>query len=413
MRTKRIIMIVLAVCLAVTMVSLGGCKKKEEKPKPKKTVVKEAEPPEMATVYYWPLTGLEAPSAKAIKRRPISVKIENSPASWPQMGLNSADIVYQTRVEGDMSRMNCIFQSNIPDEVGPVRSARLSDAWIVPQYKAMLYYSGSNKEVRARLNGAGVKFGPIGDTQHRVSFRSAPHNLYMYTKDAYKVAKKAGVKLYFKTLKPLYFGTVGVVASEPAITALVTASAIGTGAAISSGAGVASGSAAGDSPVAVATTGAGATGSSGGAIASGAAFEGPIGWLTGEAISSVEIKFYSPEKWKWDAKAKVFKLYTSGNKHLDGATDEQVWTDNVVVLYAEYPRASSVDPAGSPTYDTILGGEGEAKLFRDGYVYDCTWKADKDTPPALYAQDGTQLPLKPGKTWFEVPAIGETKVTIE
>jgi hypothetical protein len=377
-------MIVLAVVLAVSLAGMAGCKKKEEPKQEKKAepVASEPaveEPVAMTEVYYWPYTGLPAPDGEVIKRRPLSIKIENSPQSWPQTGLNDADIVYETRVEGDMSRFNCIFQSNIPDEVGPVRSARLSDAWIVPQYNAMLYYSGLNGEVKSRLKKAGVQYGPQGDLFYRTSSKSAPHNLYMHAGQAYKTAKKADVRLDFDDLKPLYYGTPGLVASGAAITALVTDGAVAEDAA------------------------------SGGGLAAA----DPLPGLSGSAISSVTIEYYSTEKWKWNEEKQVYLLYTSGDKHLDAATGNQIRTDNIVVMYAEYTQARKKDPAGSPTYDTNLGGEGRAVLMRDGYAYECTWKADANTPPALFAADGTQIPLKPGKTWFEVPPTSGMEVTFE
>jgi hypothetical protein len=281
----------------------------------------------------------------------------------------------------------------MPDEVGPVRSARLSDAWIVPQYDGLLYFSGMNSEVRSRLKRADVTFGPSGDLLHRVSFRRSPHNLYMDVTGAYKAAKKNDIEIK-RELKPLYFGferTTDGAISGAAIVPIITQTTSGSAASAPvSSAGIASGSAA----------------------ASGAAVQ-PLPGFTGESAKSVSLDFYAEAKWEWDDEKKVWLRYTSGEKHLDAATEEQVYTDNVVVMYASYTQASKLDPAGNPTYDTDLGGEGEAMLFRDGFVYRCTWKADKDTPPALIDENGVQLPLKQGKTWFEVPPTSGMSVEVE
>jgi hypothetical protein len=135
--------------------------------------------------------------------------------------------------------------------------------------------------------------------------------------------------------------------------------------------------------------------------------------FTGEQAESVSLNFYSETRWQWDPEQNVWLRFTSGKEHFDGATNEQVYADNVVVMYAEYPRAQKLDTAGSPTYDTNLGGEGKAMLFRDGYVYTGTWKADANTPPALFDASGAQLPLKQGKTWFEVPPTSGMNVTVK
>ena len=67
----------------------------------------------------WPLTGLVAPDVEAIRLRPLSVKIENSPQARPQTGLSSADVVYESVAEGGITRFNAIFQSQMPKTVGP------------------------------------------------------------------------------------------------------------------------------------------------------------------------------------------------------------------------------------------------------------------------------------------------------
>jgi hypothetical protein len=312
------------------------------------------------------------------------------------MGLNAADVVYETRVEGGMSRFNCIFQSEIPDEVGPVRSARLSDAWIVPQYYALFYYSGSNNEVKAELKSADVTFGPSGDLLHRVDFKSAPHNLYMNVKGAYKAAKKKDIELNVE-IKPLYYGfertADGAISGDAIVPVITEAAASGGAVAPADG-----------------TTDSETEGTA--AATSGSAIS-PLPGFTGEPVKSVSFGFYSEAKWVWDDEKNVWLRYTAGEKHFDGATDEQVYTDNVVVMYAEYSQADTLDPAGNPTYDTNLGGEGEALLFRDGFVYKGTWKADENTPPAIFDEQGKQIPLKQGKTWFEVPPTSGMDVKVK
>ena len=59
-----------------------------------------------------------------VEGRAVAVMINNHPAARPQSGLNKADIVYEVLAEGDVTRFLAIFQSEQPDNVGPVRSAR-------------------------------------------------------------------------------------------------------------------------------------------------------------------------------------------------------------------------------------------------------------------------------------------------
>jgi hypothetical protein len=157
----------------------------------------------------WPYTGERARSASAISRRPLSVKIENSPAARPQLGLNSADVVYETVTEGGITRFNCIFHSALPETVGPVRSARLSDLWIVPQYDGIFFFSGASSSVNARVRSAGLanmsQDVGVSRPYWRSTQRRAPHNLMLDTAKAYAEAEARGLSTTAE-LEPLAFG---------------------------------------------------------------------------------------------------------------------------------------------------------------------------------------------------------------
>ncbi len=70
-----------------------------------------------------PLTGLKT-EQKLAKRRPIAVAVNNHPKARPQSGLSKADVVIEALAEGRITRFLAIFQSEMPETVGPVRSAR-------------------------------------------------------------------------------------------------------------------------------------------------------------------------------------------------------------------------------------------------------------------------------------------------
>lgn len=177
----------------------------DEKDVPKK----EVEVAEEIVTYQFPYRGTETDNEEATMKRPLSVKIDNSRPARPQSGVNSADVVYETITEGGETRLNCIFQSNVPKQIGPVRSARLSDAWIIPQYKGMLFNSGENSQVRNTLDKVGIddmSHSAASELYERVNFKSMPHNLYLNTKRAYKVAKKLEYETSYDDLTPLEYG---------------------------------------------------------------------------------------------------------------------------------------------------------------------------------------------------------------
>ena len=78
----------------------------------------------------------------------LAVKIDDTNAAHPQIGLEDADVVYIEQVEGGLTRLAAIFSSVIPRRVGPVRSARISDIDILKQYGRVAFaYSGAQKKL--------------------------------------------------------------------------------------------------------------------------------------------------------------------------------------------------------------------------------------------------------------------------
>lgn len=74
----------------------------------------------------------------------LVVKIDDTSSARPQIGLEDADVVYIEQVEGGLTRLAAIFSSVIPQNIGPVRSARISDIDILSQYgKVVFAYSGA------------------------------------------------------------------------------------------------------------------------------------------------------------------------------------------------------------------------------------------------------------------------------
>jgi hypothetical protein len=89
-----------------------------------------------------PLTGLADPSGLSHTRPALTVKIENIPAAMPQRGIDQADVIYEEIVEGGITRLAAIFNSHAPPEIGPVRSVRRTDKWIVWPIGGIFAYSG-------------------------------------------------------------------------------------------------------------------------------------------------------------------------------------------------------------------------------------------------------------------------------
>jgi len=131
MTRKSLILLTVAIMLAPLL--FAGCKKGPvELTTPWPVADKERRAPRPDDLAVWPFTGERVTDPDTLSRRPLSIKIENSAAARPQTGIAAADVVYETISEGGITRFNCIYHSDLPPQVGPVRSARLSDVWVVP-----------------------------------------------------------------------------------------------------------------------------------------------------------------------------------------------------------------------------------------------------------------------------------------
>ncbi|HEY3735869.1 MAG TPA: DUF3048 domain-containing protein [Jatrophihabitans sp.] len=80
-----------------------------------------------------PLTG-GAPSNNGV----VAVKIDDTGNGRPQMNIDKADIVYIEQVEGGLTRLLAVFNSQLP-KVEAVRSTRDADPEILAQYGPIAY----------------------------------------------------------------------------------------------------------------------------------------------------------------------------------------------------------------------------------------------------------------------------------
>lgn len=131
-----------------------------------------------------PLTGLPDPSGATKTRSALTVKIENTPDALPQWGIDQADVVYEEIVNGGITRLAAIFNSQAPSKIGPVRSVRPTDTQIVWPLGGIFAYSGGAQYAVNSISTAPVKLideSSAGSAMFRDSTRQAPHNLYAVT----------------------------------------------------------------------------------------------------------------------------------------------------------------------------------------------------------------------------------------
>jgi hypothetical protein len=126
-----------------------------------------------------PFSGL--PISQNYYRRAVAASIENSPAARPQSGLSEAEIVYEFMLEGGITRFLAIFWPEVPEKIGPIRSARPALVKTAQAYDALFLHAGASPHGFALLAVNDIlHLDQIYKSQYywRSSKRSAPHNLY-------------------------------------------------------------------------------------------------------------------------------------------------------------------------------------------------------------------------------------------
>ena len=277
--------------------------------------------PKPASPPRWPLTGLSAPNATAIKRRVVSVKVENSPSARPQTGLNSADVVYESLAEGGITRFHAIFHSQNLKVIGPVRSApnlgHLHRAAV--QLAALLL-------ARFGLCDPRTRGGTRADAQ-RTRRRHPPlHARRIQERAAQPLpegARSRAPRGYVADTRPRRpFGHSRSIDAPSKATVVVT---------------------------------------------------------------SIDIPFSVANRstWTYDRIHKVYLRQNNRVRHFDAATGQQVRARNVVVMWAKMRSTGVPDKLGNPTDHIALDGTGRASVFHDGQQFNGTWTAAKNSPPAL------------------------------
>jgi Protein of unknown function (DUF3048) N-terminal domain/Protein of unknown function (DUF3048) C-terminal domain len=141
---------------------------------------------------FWPLTGLKVGSDQSASLdHPVLVaKMDNTFSSQPQVGLSKADMVVEELVEGGLTRLAAFYYSDIPGNVGPIRSMRASDIDVVSPVHASMVTSGAAGRTIARIKHARIPFyGEGSKGMYRSSSRAAPYNLFVHLNEVASAAK--------------------------------------------------------------------------------------------------------------------------------------------------------------------------------------------------------------------------------
>lgn len=304
-----------AVGITAALLLLSGCSEKEKASVPEKPVkeVEEVVQPEEQNeaLYSFPLTGIA--SKEKTDGRAIAVMINNHPKARPQSGLNKADIVYELLAEGDITRFLAIFQSEMPTNMGPVRSARDYYVELAKGFDALYIAHGYSAEAQEMLeqgyidNLNGMVYD--GTLFKRADFRKAPHNSYITYENVLKGVKE---KKYSMNQTPPAFSFLTEEESKN---------------------------------------------------------------LKGDDSSSVMITYssggISDSTYEFDASAGKYKRFSGGEQTIDLETKEPILLDNLFIIETDH---QVVDNVGHKEIDLDSGGNGY--LLQKGKVLEVEWKND-------------------------------------
>lgn len=142
-----------------------------------------------------PLTGAPGKSAPV-----LVVKIDDTTFAHPQVGLREAEVVYIEQVEGGLTRLAAVFASTIPAQIGPVRSARISDLELLSQYgKVGFSFSGAQRKFLPEIAAANLY--DVGANRYGSAFykndplRSAPYAMMLSAPELMQEATTRGANI--------------------------------------------------------------------------------------------------------------------------------------------------------------------------------------------------------------------------
>ena len=293
-----------------------------------------------------PFTGLPVADPAVLTRAPIFVCVNNDAAGRAaHYGLSKADLVYEYIVDGfTLTRITAMYQSQEADRIGPVRSARYPNIWMVQMYGGVLACSGGSDAIRYLLkNEVGFPYldADIDDPSNNRYFTNLGDDyrtrLQARTDGVRQWLVDQGIEIPWS--KPGFeFGE----ATPPNF--------------------------AGDATVI------------------------DIPYPGGNTV-----------QWRYDPALGGYVRFQGGVQEFDPAIGGPLVTSNVIVASAAHELTDIVeDSLGTKGVNIKLHEFGDLRVFRDGKVYEGTWRASQEAPPRWLGPGEVPVPLKPGQSWVQV-----------
>lgn len=312
-------------------------------PSPSPTPTPEPTPTPVAA----PLTGrMVRPDVAG--RKVIAVMIDDHPDARPQSGFSSAAVVWHAPAEGGVPRYMLVFQDRVPEDVGPVRSARYYFIGWAAEWNAVYAHVGGSPQALQTLredgNGELVynadEFRWGGTYFWRTTDRFAPHNVYTDGKALRRMAKRIGADDGPAPEPAWTFRTARDVRQRPAGTKIV-------------------------------------------------------------------VKYsYNTVTYEYDRIKNTYPRSVSGEgEQFDRGTGQRVAPRNVVVMLMRFGPLN--DGSNKSRQEADFIGEGTVYVSTNGITRKGVWRKESLTGPTrFFDSKGRPLALSPGQTFIQVMPLG-------
>ena len=268
----------------------------------------------------------------------LVVKIDDTNAAHPQIGVESADVVYVEQVEGGLTRLAAIYTSKLPPLIGPIRSARISDIELLAQFGRVGFaYSGAQSKMRPVIAAANLE---------NLSAERNPPSIYGKDPD-----RPGPVDMILKPDLLLERAN-----ANPKIRIeTATASVFPFG----------------DAP-------------------------------KGETNTAVaKVKWPSAKyELRWDSTNEKWLIYFNEKPNM-AANGEHLYADTAIIQIVSITPSIYGDKFGEITPFSKTTGSGKAVMLRDGFSYQISWQRNLESDVTTWmSEDGGVANFKPGRTWI-------------
>jgi len=268
----------------------------------------------------------------------LVVKIDDTNAAHPQIGVESADVVYVEQVEGGLTRLAAIYTSKLPPLIGPIRTARISDIELLAQFGRVGFaYSGAQSKMRPVIAAANLE---------NLSAERNPPSIYGKDPD-----RPGPVDMILKPDLLLERAN-----ANPKIRIeTATASVFPFG----------------DAP-------------------------------KGETNTAVaKVKWPSAKyELRWDSANEKCLIYFNEKPNM-AANGEHLYADTAIIQIVSITPSIYGDKFGEITPFSKTTGSGKAVMLRDGFSYQISWQRNLETDVTTWiSEDGGVANFKPGRTWI-------------